>query len=88
MSEDHRGFTKVTPGRGKKTNVVTPNTRHPTRIPRFQSEETARTTLFPTTKEPDKDDWVDLTSMVASNLIKLEALLPEVKPCKNPTPKM
>ena len=84
MSEDHNNFTKVTPGRGKKTHIVTPNSKHPSRIPKYQSELTARTTLFPTVEEPIESDWVDI-EMGASNLIKLETLLPEVKPCKHPT---
>ena len=57
MSEDHEYFTTVTPRGGKKTNIVTPNTKHPTRIPRYQSETTAKTTLFP---EPTEEDWTDI----------------------------
>ena len=86
MSEDYNPFTKVTPGRGTKTNIVTPNPQHPTRIPRFQSEVTARTTLFPTVQDPVEEDWTDI-DMGITNLIKLETLLPEVKQCKNPTTK-
>ncbi len=86
MSEDHHHFTKVTPGRGTKTNIVTPNPQPPTRLPRFQSEVTARTTLFPTAEESIEEDWVDI-DMGASNLIKLETLLPEMKQCKSPTTK-
>ena len=86
MSEDHSDFTKVTPGRGTKTNIVTPHQQHPTRLPRFQSEVTARTTLFPTAEDPIEEDWVDI-DMGVSNLIKLETLLPEVKQCKNLTTK-
>ena len=85
MSED-TDFTTVTPGRGKKTNIVTPNTKHPTRIPKYQSELTALASLFPTGTEDEDDDWVEI-NMGTSNLIKLETLLPEVRPCKLPTTK-
>ena len=54
MSEADNSFTKVTPGRGKKTNIVTPNTRHPSRIPQnLQSKLAAQTTIF---QVPDKED--------------------------------
>ena len=82
MSEDYKDFTKVTPGRGKKTNIVTP--RNPTRFPRFQSELTARKSLF----QPEEEaDWVDIDMGTNNNLIKLETLLPERKPFKQPTTK-
>ena len=81
MSEDPDSFTKVTPGRGKKTNIVTPNSKHPTRIPKYQSELTARASLFPT-----EEDWVEI-NMGTNTLIKLETLLPEMRPCKQPTTK-
>ena len=81
MSEDHKDFTKVTPGRGKKTNIVTPNTRHPSRIPQYQSAIKARTTLFPQLEE--EEDWIEI-DMGTTNLIKLETLLPEQKPFKQP----
>ena len=84
MSEGHNDFTKVTPGRGKKANKVTSNSKHPTRILKYQSELTARAALFPT--ESIKEDWVDI-DMGTNNLIKLETLLPERKPCKQPTTK-
>ena len=83
MSEDS-DFTTVTPGRGKKTNIVTPNPKHPTRIPRFQSELTALASLYPT--ETANEDLVEI-NMGTNNLIKLETLLPEVRPCKQPTTK-
>ena len=83
MSEDS-DFTTVTPGRGKKTNIVTPNTKHPTRIPKYQSELTALASLFPT--ETVEEDWVEI-NMGTNNLIKLGTLLPEVRPCKQPTTK-
>ena len=64
MSEGDKGFTKVTPGRGTKTNIVTPGTKHPTAIPRYlQSETTARKSLFQDTKE---EDWSEL-KMGANN---------------------
>eukprot|EP00534_Pseudo-nitzschia_fraudulenta_P012609 CAMPEP_0201215518 /NCGR_PEP_ID=MMETSP0851-20130426/189009_1 /ASSEMBLY_ACC=CAM_ASM_000631 /TAXON_ID=183588 /ORGANISM="Pseudo-nitzschia fraudulenta, Strain WWA7" /LENGTH=210 /DNA_ID=CAMNT_0047504991 /DNA_START=917 /DNA_END=1547 /DNA_ORIENTATION=- len=85
MSEDHKDFTKVTPGRGKKTNIVTPNSKHPTKIPKYQSKLTAQATLFPTT-EPIEEDWVDI-NMRTNNLIKRERLLPERKPRKQATTK-
>jgi len=86
MSEDPDSFTTVTPGRGKKTNIVTPNTKHPTRIPHFQSELTARTSLFPT-KATTEENWVEI-NMGTNTLIKLETLLPEMRPCKHQIPKM
>ena len=86
MSEDHKDFTKVTPGRGKKTNIVTPNTKHPSRIPRYQSELTVQATLFPRETEPTEEDWTGI-KMGTNNLIKLETLLPERKPFKQPTTK-
>ena len=72
MSED-TGFTTVTPGRGKKTNIVTPNSKHPTRIPKYQSELTALASLFPT-EATTEEDWVEI-NMGTNNLIKLETLL-------------
>ena len=88
MSED-TDFITVTPGRGKKTNIVTPNTKHPTRIPKYQSELTAVASLFPTetvNEDTVDEDWVEI-NMGTNNLIKLETLLPEVRPCKQPTTK-
>ena len=65
MSEDYDNFTKVTPRRGKKTNIVKPN--DPTRFPKFQSELTAQKSLFTNVEE---EDWID--TMVSNNtLIKL-----------------
>ena len=59
MSEADKGFTKVTPGRDTKTNIVTPGTKHPSEIPRFlQNEITARQSLF---QDPSVEDWTDLT---------------------------
>ena len=85
MSEADNSFTKVTPGRAKKTNIVTPNT-----IPRYlQSELSAWTTLFQE-PIPDKedDDW-DNCSMGGSarNFIQVQNLLPERKPITKPTTK-
>ena len=85
MSED-TDFITVTPGRGKKTNIVTPNTKHPTRIPRFQSELTAAQASLFHTETVNEEDWVEI-NMGTNNLIKLETLLPEVRPCKQPTTK-
>ena len=65
---------------------MTPNKQHPTRIPKYQSEVTARATLFLTAEDPIEGDWANI-NMGASNFIKLETLLPEVKPCKQPTTK-
>ena len=84
MSEDPNNFTRVTPGRGKKTNIVTPSSKHPTRIPRYQSELTAIASLFPT--ETSEEEWVEI-NIGTNNLIKLETLLPEMRPCKQPTTK-
>ena len=79
MSENSKGFTKVTHSREKKTNIVTPNTKHPNRTPRYQSELTAQATLF---TEPTKaEDWINI-DMGTNNLIKLETLLLERKPFK------
>ena len=69
MSEADDGFTKVTPGRGTKTNIVTPGTKDPAETPRYlQSEITARQSLFkdlpevertePT--EPAEEDYLSL----------------------------
>ena len=67
-------FTKVTPGRGKKTNIVTPN--RPTRIPNyFQSEITSSNSL----SSPFSKDWVDL-KMGQTNYIQLEVLMNERQP--------
>ena len=85
MSEDPDNFTTVTPGRGKKTNIVTPNSKHPTRIPKYQSELTARASLFPTGATTE-EDWVEI-NMGTNNLIKLETLLPEMRPYKQPITK-
>ena len=85
MSEDPDSFTTVTPGRGKKTNIVTPNSKHPTRIPKFQSESTTRASLFPT-EATTEEDWVEI-NMGTNALIKLETLLPEMRPYKQPTTK-
>ena len=66
MSEDS-DFTTVTPRRGKKTNIVTPNTKHPTRIPKYQSELTALASLFqPNQNQPKRvglrSTWAPTTS--------------------------
>ena len=58
-------FTTVTPGRGKKTNIVTPYTKHPARIPKYQSELTALASLFPQRQLKRiglKSTWVPATS--------------------------
>ena len=88
MSKADNSFTKVTPGRRKKTNKVTPNTRHPARIPRyFQGELLAWITLFQVPGK-EEDDW-DNCSMGGSvrNLIQVQTLLPERKPFTQPTTK-
>ena len=88
MSEADNSFTNVTPGRGKKINIVTPGTKHPTRIPRyFRSEQTAQTTLFKLDSE-EEEDWVYcIMGGSARNLIQVQTLLPERKPCTQPTTK-
>ena len=89
MSGADNSFTKVTPGRGKKTNIVTPNTTHPSRIPRYlQSELTAQTTLFHDHVIEEDWDWDD-SNMGGSvrNLIQVQTLLPERKPFTQPTTK-
>ena len=83
MSEDYKDFTKVTPGRGKKTNIVTPPI-NPTRFPRFQSELTAQKSLFQTEEE---EDWIDSEMVTSNTLIKLETLLPDRRLFKHPTTK-
>ena len=85
MSGIDRGFTKVTPGRGTKTNIVTPGTKHPSEIPRYlQSEITARQSLF---QNPSTEDWTDLTMGPNSQLLQLQTLMPERKPFSQPTTK-
>jgi len=85
MSETDKGFTKVTPGRGTKTNIVTPETKHPSEIPRFlQSETTARQPLF---QDPSTEDWTDLTMGPNSQLLQLQTPMPERKPFSQPTTK-
>ena len=55
MSEADTGFTKVTPGRGTKTNIVTPGTKCPPETPRYlQSEITAQRSLFQNITKEDK----------------------------------
>jgi len=56
MSETDKGFTKVTPGRGKKTNIVTPGPETPRYL---QSEITARQSLFQDPPEETRTDPTD-----------------------------
>ena len=96
MSEADNSFTKVTPGRGKKTNIVTPGTKDPQEAPRYlQSEITARQSLFKDlpevvktdTTDPPEEDWTDLTMGPTSQLLQLQTLMPERKPFSQPTTK-
>ena len=96
MSEADKGFTKVTPGRGTKTNIVTPGPKDPAETPRYlQSEITARQSLFQDppvetrtdTTDPPEEDWTDLTMGPNSQLLQLQTLMPERKPFSQPTTK-
>ena len=85
MSEADKSFTKVTPGRGKKTNIVTPGTKYPTEIPRLlQSEITARQSLF---QDAPEEDWTDFNMGPNSQFLQLQTLMPERKPFNQPTTK-
>ena len=96
MSETDKGFTKVTPGRGTKTNIVTPGTKDPAETPRYlQSEITAQQSLFQEPPEVDRtdqednpeEDWTDLTMGPNIQLLQLQTLMPERKPFSQPTTK-
>mmetsp|Transcript_6271 Transcript_6271/g.14814 ORF Transcript_6271/g.14814 Transcript_6271/m.14814 type:complete len:443 (+) Transcript_6271:91-1419(+) len=92
MSETDKGFTKVTPGRGKKTNIVTPGPETPRYL---QSEITARQSLFQDPPEETRtdptdspeEDWSELTMGPNSQLLQLQTLMPERKPFSQPTTK-
>ena len=76
MSETDKSFTKITPGRGKKTNIVTPGPKTPRYL---QSEITARQSLFQDppeetrtdTADSPEEDWTDLTMGPNSQLLQL-----------------
>ena len=96
MSETDKGFTKVTPGRGTKTNIVTPGAKDPPETPRYlQSEITARKSLFENLPEVERaeptdqteEDWAELTMGPNSQLLQLQTLMPERKPFSQPTTK-
>ena len=83
MSETDKSFTKVTPGRGKKTKIVTPGTKRPSQTSTYlQSELTAQTTLFQGESEAD---WTDLNMGATNNLIQIQTLMPERRPFSQPT---
>ena len=48
--EEDKDFNKVTPGRGKKMNIVTPNTRHPMDPKAVVPSERSDSTSYPLLK--------------------------------------